>query len=181
MRESFLLRIAADPPARVWSGNGDLVIPADTIEASAATYLGGGELLSAPDFQQLIGGTAERLDITVSGVTAETLRLAREDADSIKGAAVHLGTIRFDDDWQQGAVVWEDGFRVDTLSVNSQSGDESRSRTITLSIGTDDTGRSRAPIAFFTDADQRRRSPTDAFCDQVAGISSGTSRRFGPV
>jgi len=183
VRESYLLRIASDPPARVWSGVGPLEIPADIVEPTRATYLGAGELLSAPDFQQLINGVAERLEFTVSGVSAETLRLALEDAASTKGAAVHLGRIDFDSDWQQlGPVEWEAVFRADSLTVDSQGGgDSGRTRTIKLSVGSSDTGRSYAPQAFFTDADQRRRSPTDAFFSHIAGITSGTSRRFGPA
>lgn len=181
MRESILIRIASDPPARLWGGVGDIEVPADAVEAEPAIYSGGGELISAPDFQQLINGIAERLEFEVSGVTAETIRLALEDAPSVKGAKVHLGTIRFSDDWQQdGAVEWEAVFRADSLTVGSRGDGARRTRTITLSVGTDDTGRSFAPLSFFTDADQRRRSATDAIFSHVAGISGGTSRRFGP-
>lgn len=181
VRESYLLRIASDPPARVWSGVGNLEIPADIVEPAPAIYLGAGELLSAPDFQALINGVAERLEFTVSGVSAETVRLALEDAPSTKGAAVHLGRVDFDEDWQIIGVEWEAVFRADTLTVDSQGGNGSRTRTITLSVGSGDTGRSYAPTAFFTDADQRRRSPTDAIFSHVGGISQGTSRRFGPA
>ncbi|WEK42990.1 MAG: hypothetical protein P0Y64_16855 [Candidatus Sphingomonas colombiensis] len=180
MRESYGLRIECAPVARVWSGVGDLVIPADIVEASPALYLGGGELLSAPDFQQLINGTAERLNITVSGVTAESQRLALEDAPTVKGARVHLVRFDFDDDWQLVGVEYEAVFRADTITTSNDQSADGRTRTITLSIGTENTDRSRAPCAFWTDADQRRRSPTDRFFDHVAGITSGTSRRFGP-
>jgi hypothetical protein len=37
-----------------------------------------------------------------------------------------------------------------------------------------------APMAFFTDADQKKRSSTDTIFDHVAAINAGTSRRFGP-
>jgi hypothetical protein len=181
MRESFLLRINSSPVARVWSGVGNLTIPADSVEASPATYHGGGAMLNAPDFQQLINGVAERIEFQVSGVTAEMLALAIEDAPSVKGATVNLGRVEFDDNWQQvGSVEWEAVFRADTLSVSSQESEEGRTRTITLSVGTDDTDRSHAPLAFFTDADQRKRSSTDAIFDHVAAINAGTSRRFGP-
>ena len=71
MNESFGIRIDAVPAARLWSGVGDLTVPADIVESEPATYLGAGALLNAPDFQQLINGTAERLEVQVSGVTAE--------------------------------------------------------------------------------------------------------------
>jgi len=150
-------------------------------DLSPVIYFGGGELISAPDFQQLINGIAERLDATISGVTAETVRLALEESPSVKGAALNIGTVQFDDDWQlSGTVAWQAEFRIDTLTVSSQAAESGRTRAIALSIGTAETGRSRAPVSFFTDADQRRRSPTDRFCDHVAGITAGTSRRFGP-
>lgn len=180
VRESYLLRIASDPPARVWSGVGDLEIPADIVEDATATYLGAGQLLSVTDFQHLINGVAERVEFSVSGVNDETVRLALEDAPSVKGAAVHLGRIDFDENWQQlGPVEWEATFRADTLTVDSQGSNGQRTRTITLSVGTSDTGRSYAPMSFFTDSDQRRRSPTDAVFSFVAGINGGTTRRFG--
>lgn len=181
VRESYLLRIASDPPARIWSGAGPLVIPADIVEREPAEYLGANELLNVPDFQHLINGVAERLEFTVSGVSSETLRLALEDAPSVRGAAVHLGRIDFGPDWQPlGPVEWEATFRADSLTVDSQGGNGQRKRTITLSVGSGDTGRSYAPQAFFTDADQRRRSPTDAFFSHIARLTGGTSRRFGP-
>lgn len=180
MRLSTLVRIAADPVARVWGGVGDLIIPADTIEGAPALYSGGGELVSVPELEQLINGTASRISVTVSGVSAETLRLALEDAPSVKGAAVHIGLVYFGDDLQITGVEWLAELRADSLNIDSQPGDDGRTRSITLSIGSDFTDRSRAPLAFFTDQDQRRRSPTDAIFDHVSGINSGTSRPFGP-
>jgi hypothetical protein len=176
MRQSVLLRIAADPIARVWSGVGDLDIPADIVEPSLARYLGGGQLVNIPELEQVINGTASRIEITVSGVNAQTLALATEEAESVKGAACHIGIAYFDADWQLDDVEWIAVLRADFLTTARQG----NTRSITISIGTDDTDRSRAPVAFWTDADQRRRSPTDRFFDHIAGISSGTSRRFGP-
>ncbi len=181
MRESFALRIETDPVARVWGGIGDLDVPADIVETSAARYLGAGELLSAPDFEQGINFTAERIEIQLSGASSRMIALALEDAAGIRGARVHFVTMRFDDNWQLIEVEYEAVFRADKITVSSEdSEDGSRTRTITLSIGTEDTNRSRAPMAYFTDQDQRRRSPTDAIFSNVSGINQGTSRTFGP-
>lgn len=176
MRQSVLFRIATDPVARVWSGVNSIIIPTDIVEPTPTTYLGGGALVNIPDLDQVINGTASRIDITVSGVSTATLALAIEEAASVKGAKVHIGNVYFDDDWQITDVEWIAVLRADTLTTARQG----TTRSITLSIGTDFTDRSRAPVAFWTDADQRRRSPTDRFFDHIAGISSGTSRRFGP-
>lgn len=180
-RESIVAYIACEPPAILWSGVGPLPLPADIVLPEPMVALGGSELLSVPDFQQLINGTAERLDFAVSGVSEETLRLATEDAPSVMGAPVHIGTVQFDEDWQVDVVEWEATFEARSLSVSRAGGQSGQiTRTITLTIVAGESVRSRAPNSFFTDADQRRRSPTDAIFSHVAGITAGTSRRFGP-
>lgn len=182
VRESYLLKIDTADPARIWSGVGNLEIPADGIvESAPAVYLGAGELLSVPDFQQLINGVAERLEFIVSGVSDETVRFALEDAPTVKNSAIYVGRIDFDENWQQiGPVEWEATFRADCLTVESEAGGGRRVRTLKLSAGTDDTGRTYAPVTFFTDADQRARSADDSIFDHVALINNGTSRIFGP-
>lgn len=182
-RESYLLRIACDPPMRAWSGIGDLPVPADAIDLSGATYTGVGEVLGLPNVRQLINGVAERLEFQLSGVDAETLRLVKEDAPSVKGATCRIGSVLFDEDWQLvGGVEWEWLGRADVITINSQpNGRGGRQRSIALSVGSYDTGRSRAGLTFFTDAEQRRRSSDDAFFSHIAGMSAGVSRRFGPV
>lgn len=180
MRQSIIVRIDSEVPARLWQGVGDILIPADDVEPEEAIYLGGGELISVPDFQQLINGTAERIEFTISGVSAQAIAMAVEEASSVKGAALHIGIATFDEAWQLTDVSWEVELRCDSLTVSSQASQTGRQRAITLSVGSDDTGRSRAPIAFFTDADQKRRSATDNIFSHVAGMVLGKSRRFGP-
>ncbi len=182
VRESYLLYIKTTDPARIWSGFGPLVIPGDAVDDGSAPYLGAGDLLEVPDFQQLINGVAERIDFEVSGVSAETLRLALDDAPTVANSPVYVGRVDFDENWQIiGPVEWEATFRADTLIVDSQAEGGRRVRTIKLSVGTDDTGRTYSPISFFTDADQRLRAADDAFFDHVAQITSGSTRIFGPI
>lgn len=181
-RESIVVSVACDPPVLIWSGFGNLVLPADAVLPIPSIALGGGELISVPDFQQLVGGTAERLDIAFSGVDEETVRLALEDAPSVRNARVDVGTIQFGADWQVASVEWENTFEARSLSVSRPrvEGNGTATRAITISIAHGSTTRSRAKLSFFTDADQRHRSATDAIFSHVAGINAGTSRRFGP-
>lgn len=180
-RESVIVRIDCDPPALLWSGVGPLPVPADIVIPSSTIALGGGELVNVPDFQQLLNGTAERLDFTVSGVSEETLRLALEDAPSVAGARVDIGIISFDPDWQFLGIEWEATFEARSLSIGRPATQNGKAvRSITLTIVAGETTRARAPLAFFTDADQRRRSSDDLIFSHVAGINAGTSRRFGP-
>lgn len=178
MNRNVLIRIATNPPARLWSGLADLYIPADGTETvDGALYLGGGEVIDGlNEVEQLINGTASRIDVAVSGVAAATVKLALEEAEDVKGALVDIGVIEFDDFWQIVSVTWTAQYRADKLSINRKQDQ----RTITLSMGTDDTGRSRTTNAYWTHADQQRRSPGDMFFNQVASINAGTSRAFGP-
>lgn len=44
-------------------------------------------------------------------------------------------------------------------------------RRVSLSVGSAFTDRTRPQLGFYTDKDQRRRSPNDAFCSRVASYS----------
>lgn len=181
-REAFVFRLECDPPAYLWSGAGDLIIPPDGLVTTTDTYLGAGELLAElPQIQQLINGTASRVEFTASGVDQETVRLALEDRASVDGATVRIGTVPMDENWQlSGPVDWEWEGVADVVTVD-RTGDQGGAvtRSVSLSVGSADTARSRYQLTYYTDADQRKRSPTDAIFSHVAGITQGSSRRFG--
>lgn len=179
-RESYVFRIETDDPANFWSGNGSLLLPADAVLPATTLFPGAGELVNIPDLESLINGKAQRLDVTLSGVSADTIVLATEEAAQIKGAPVWIGRVTFDESWQVETVAWEWSGEGRSLNVGSQPTDQGRSRTLTLSVVSGDTQRRRSPNAFFTDADQRRDFPTDAVFSHVGGISVGTTRRWGP-
>lgn len=177
-RRSWLLRIDSAPPRYLWSGFGQLVTPADALDPAGATWLGASHIIGAPSLRALINGRAERVTFTLSGVAANMMSLVK---NSVKGAETRVGHVLFDDAWQLvGGVHYEWLGVADALRVASQYGDEGRSRSIMLMVGAADTTRSNPRFAFWTDASQRLRSPDDAFCDHVAMISSGITRRFGP-
>lgn len=179
-RESYLFRIETDDPANFWSGNGNLLLPADSVLPSPTLFPGAGELVNIPDLESLINGKAQRLDVTLSGVSADTIAFAIEEAPQIPGAPVWIGRVTFDDAWQVAGVYWDWSGEGANLSVSSQDGGAGRSRSVTLSVVSGDSRRRRAPTSFFTDADQRRDFPDDAIFSHVAGISAGTTRRWGP-
>lgn len=174
LREAILFEMMCDPPARMWSGVGNLVIDGDT-------YLGGGELMdSFPELQQLINYVASAAEFVVSGVDDETIRLAFEDRDSVEGAVVRIGTVPMNANWQvSGPIEWEWEGKAEIVTVDRTGDPEGGvTRSITLSVGSEDTARSRLQLTLFTDAEQRKRSPDDSFFSNVAAITNGTSRRF---
>lgn len=180
-RESFVFYIATPDPAVFWSGHGPLLLPADDIVPDPVVIMGAGQLVDIPALEQLINGKAQRLEVTMSGVSEETVAIAAEEALSIAGSAVNIGRITFDDAWQIDSVEWEWFGEALGLSVNSQQGDQGRTRSITLTIVAGDPSRRRPALAFFTDADQRYDFPDDAVFSNVASITNGTTRRWGPA
>ena len=174
LREAFLFRLECAEPAYLWSGAGDLVIDGDT-------YLGGGELLDGlPQIAYLINGTADSVTFTASGVDPETIRLAHEDRNQVNGAPVRIGTVSMDERWQvAGPVDWEWEGVASVVTVDrSGSEDGGVTRSISLLVESGDTARSRSQLNFFSDADQRKRSATDAIFSHTAGIAQGNTRRF---
>ena len=175
-RRILLLRFGTDPVARICSGANPIFLPGNSVDEDPEYYLGGGKLVEIPEIEQVINGTAQRIDITVSGVSAETVRLFRDEAAGLQGASAHIGVVEQDAAWQLTDIEWLGELRCDVPGRQYSRA----SRSITISLGSENTDRSMAPAAFWTAADQRRRSPPDQFFDHIAGISSGTSRKFGP-
>lgn len=180
-RESYVFHVAGDDPATLWSGHGDLLLPADDVLEAPTLASGGPELVSLPDIEMVLNGTAQRFDISVSGVSDRALQVAVENALTLSGSRAFIGRVTFDSDWQQMPVVWEWEGEVRKVGVQGDATEDGRARSITITLAHGDTTRSRAPAAYFTDADQRRDYPTDAVFSNVAGINSGTSRRWGPA
>jgi len=177
-RFSHILVLESDPPAYLWTGLGFIDIE---IDGSPRRFSGAGHILSIPDLKALINGAADRIEFGISGVAPETVRLAHEDRASVELADARIGRINFDVDWQQdGPVAWLWHGFADVITTNSSSSDNGRTRSITVGLANEETRRSNPQIAFFTDADQRRRSPDDSFFSHVAQISIGITRRFGP-
>lgn len=172
LREIFLFRLESDPPAYLWSGVGLLDVEGDAI-APATRYRGLGELMEVPTVQQLINGIADRQPFGLSGVDPEILQIA--NGEDVRGAIVRIGSLALGPDNQPIAPVeWEWEGVADVINADSRGG----VRSVSLSVGSADTARSRAALDFWTDAQQRQRSPDDAICSHVALITGGKTRRF---
>jgi len=179
-RESFVFYIATPDPAVFWSGHGPLLLPADDVLPTPTAIMGAGQWVDIPALEQLINGKAQRLEVTMSGVSEETVAIAVDEAPQIPGTPIYIGRITFDDAWQIDGVDWEWTGEGRGLSVASQDTGSGRVRTLTLTVAAGDTSRRRPALAYFTDADQRFDYPDDAAFSNVAGINAGTSRRWGP-
>lgn len=157
---------------RAWLGVGDFALPADDVDQSGGTYLGIGLVGDVPALRQLVGGVAERVEFTLNGADQTTFRLADDQVDDVRGAPVHVGIIFFDEDWQAvGPVAWLWEGTADVPAVDRDGSGGQVIRRVSLSVGSAFTDRTRPQLGFYTDKDQRRRSPNDAFCARVASYS----------
>jgi hypothetical protein len=179
-RRTILFRLACDPVLRLSSGFAPMRVPANARDAAAEIYKGGGDLLSVPTIRQYINGASDRLEVSLSGVSDDTLRLLKEDRPSVRNAAADFGWALHDENWAITGVIWKRRGFADVPTISSEDGEGSRTRTISLSIRADDTFRSNPQPAYWTDADQRLKSPTDAIFSHVAQIALGATRTFGP-
>lgn len=168
----FLLKTKTQGYVRAWLGVGDYDLPADDVDLEGGTYLGIGLVGDIPALSQLIGGLGERVEFTLNGADEITLSLADEDAAEVRAAPVNVGVVFFDEEWQPaGDVAWLWDGVADVPAVDRSATEDQITRRVTLSVGSGFTDRTRPQLAFYTDAEQKRRSPTDTFCARVAGYS----------
>lgn len=185
VRAAVLLRIGDGADAlRIWGGVGDLAIPADALEPGGATYLGMGELIGLPAVSQLINGVAQQVTFVLNGVDADILALVDEDAAAVRFARARLGFVAMDQHWQLSTAVkwlWQGAVETPECAQAPADGDQPATRSVSLTVSSGLTARRRPRASFYTDADQRRRSATDRFCERVVFYSQGSTRKFGPV
>jgi hypothetical protein len=167
-------------PFRMWLGIGDCEAGIDAEDGDGSIYKGMGEMLNVPAFQQLVNGTAERVQFALSGVPQRAAQLASMEADEVRGTPLHIGLGVFGRDWQLiEAPVWLKRFVVDYLSLQrQQQGTDPAVYTISLSARSIFSGRRRPGLSFFTDEDQQRRSPGDLFCEHPRRYSQLESKAW---
>lgn len=173
----FLMRLRTGEVVRAWLGVGDYSLPGDDVDAPGGVYKGIGMVGDFPALRQLVGGLAERVEFSLNGAEDTVFRLASVEMDDVIDAEIYVGIIFFDQHWQavdQVAWLWEG--TADVPSVHRSSSEEGEiTRTVTLSVGSAFTDRTRAVLGYMTPEDQRRRSSDDAFCDRVPAYDLGSS------
>lgn len=182
IRRSVLLYVATDTPIRAWTGVGDFDKAIDGVDTTGGIYKGLGEVQDIPALQQLVNGVAQRIELSLSGVDDRIAALADAEAADVRSKAVSIGLQFFGEDWAPlGDSLWIWDGEADVVKSDSVSTpDFGRVRTVTLSVGSLTTGRRRPRLAFFTRAQQRRRSADDAFCDRVGLYSQDTELKWPP-
>lgn len=184
-RVGVFFRLATDSVVRLWLGIGRIKPGVNQLDpVDGGVYYGFGELVDVPAFQQLTGGTAERVDFSLSGVSQKTLALAAVDAPTVKQRSVAVGLGIMAPEWKLLAPVhwcWRgtaDFLQAAVVPAADETGQTTRS--ITLSVGSLFTGRRRRGLSFYTDMDQQRASPGDTFCENTVKIAAGSDKVWPP-
>lgn len=151
------IEILSDPPIRIWGGYGVLTIDGEEYQPlgdRGVAQISGGAL----------GGTAQSIDLSLSGIEPEAIEVL--DADEVNRAPVSLFRLIFSGDGQRLLDYhrYSRG-RLDPLSVKDIIGSTA---TISTSIETAARGLGRRGGRMRTDADQRLILSTDGFFKHVA-------------
>lgn len=165
-----LLRVATPVPLRLWTGVGDFTLNGSAYDPDGSVFQGGGRLIDLPAFERIYNGIAERVTVTLEGVTDNMRTRVYAEAADIRGAIVRLGWVALDGNLQQiGTPKWLRSGRVDTIETENRPGERERIKTISFSVGTLLTGRQVPNAATYTNADQQSRpgSATDRFCERT--------------
>lgn len=176
------------PPIRVWGGFWPLTIDGEI-------YQGIGDRGFVQRTAGAIGGVAQGLQLTLSGLDPETVGLV--DADEIKGASAVIRRLIFDQDGTSlnGAEVFDRG-RVDTVEISEAIGGKA---AIHVAIETAARGLGSSGARMRADSDQRLINPADGYFRNAAyagekmlywggrkpsrggGLSSAVGSAFNPV
>lgn len=145
-------------PMRVWQGVGEL-------SAGGETWIGSAGTVEIKDIQVEQGFIANKIEITLSGVDAQFLVLAEESKEHVQNRPITVYLQAFGEDWQTiGSPVALWAGLMDRMSFEASV----NAAKITLSCETVFATRNRPRASYFTDADQKERSPGDRGLEFIA-------------
>ncbi|NNU62424.1 hypothetical protein [Ochrobactrum soli] len=182
MRGSFLLgiflRIETDPALHVWFGINDIPAGFDSLDEDGTVYLGAGRLIGVPTLEVLVGGQADSVEFTISGIDPDTATKALDSLPPVRGARCFIGITTLDEYYQPMSSIiplwWGIASHVNERSEVVTRTDN-QTITLGLSVATGGVTRSRPARAEWTDVMQRQISPDDGFCKQVSRLARGVA------
>jgi hypothetical protein len=163
---------------RLWLGVGDRDLAMPPIEPTAKTYHGAGRWQSTPDLDVIINGGASRIEFSIEGVSQDATDRINAVNPDVLGRSVHIGMAAFDNDWQPATDILMISHSIAdfwSLAGSVVTGRAQMTRTLTLSTGVGETGRSRPRRTTYTQAQQQFLYPDDDFCKNVVRYDRGFS------
>jgi hypothetical protein len=142
---------------RLWGGFGPIEIDGDTYQPLGDRGL-------AQQTSGALGGVANGLTLSLSGIEPDALELL--NADEIKGASVVIHRLIFASDGKTllGSEVWDRG-RVDTVDTDEEIGGQA---TINVAVESAARGLGHSGARQRADSDQRLINPNDGYFKSTA-------------
>jgi hypothetical protein len=173
-RYAVLIHIDTSTPARFWTGDGYIGLPDDDEFDPGGEYQGIGILTGVPAFRQLVGGTAEQVSVSFSGVDAIPKAWVHDVGSDIVGSILTLGLVFLDDrDQIASPVLWVWAGTSDGPSLR-RSG---KVKSVALTVGSELIDRARAALIMWTNTDQQARSSGDRFFERCS-INNPFSKKW---
>lgn len=181
----FIRATTTEGVLRIWFGVAPFVAPPllDLVyDPGGASYNGCGEMMSAPIFQQIMNGSAERLEFMLSGTSPTVAALATAEADTVKRQPVAMGLGLMGPDWQMlGNIHWCWRGVADFVEVEisgASAVDQQTTNMVKMSVASSMTGRRRGGRSYWTDTDFRQDHPGDRICERTLRYSNQIQKEW---
>lgn len=172
MRMGIFWRLDTDPAAHLWMGLHNVTASMPAVDPSGTVYIGAGKLLSIPELETLVNGVADRVEFYLSGVDKENFDNLLNGIPKVKGKTCVVGVAPLDERYQlltDIIPIWTGKADFWQASEKPVTDPQKNSvLTLSLSVGSGNTGRARSKALSWTDADHRSAHPTDAFFTRVS-------------
>lgn len=175
LQPGWLMFLDCSPAVRVWSGAANFKLGASGPDLAGGIYQGLGLLVGVPTLKIPLNGSFSQHVFSLSGVTAQMMKLVDADRETVTGAKLSWGRLELDAQMQPvGAPVWLWKGTVDSPRLARDGGANPPTRTVSLVASTGAVTRKRQKISLWTGPQQRLIDPDDAACDGVARLAEGT-------
>lgn len=166
---------------RLFAGFGDFPVPAGGLETDGGVYTSigrwGGDL---PEFDWLMNGQVQAIDLQLSGVDIETARAFLYERSIVIGAPAGFGWGVLDERFKlAGPVHWtRRGYLAQPRLSKQRTARAKWVRTMGVTLMSGAVKRRKPTHTYLTGPDQRRRegSEDDAFCDRTPLLNVRSTR-----
>jgi hypothetical protein len=149
----------------LWDGKGHL-------QAGGQTWLGFGELGTMSGLEQAVQGTAPQAQFLLSGVDSDFVRYAAQSEIEVKDRPISV-FLQF---LSASMIALDDpvAIYVGLMDVMGFNANDPSSRSISVSAESIFIDRIRSTYSYYTDTDQKGRSPADRGLEFVATLKNKT-------
>lgn len=169
---AFLYVGTSPAPLRLCVGSDEIPFQTTTLDDQDYPYKGCGSLLGIPDFEVLMNGIADVVNLSMSGITPEVLARIATDASPVLGAEARITIGLLDERFQlisSNLPIWSGTADLWWERLEPRRGPKDpRLYTVGLTLQSGDSSRAFSSMSMFTDQAQQTASPGDRFCERTS-------------